>query len=199
MLKVGITGGIGSGKSIVCEVFHALGIPVLKADDAARFLMENDADLIKSIRLLLGDHVYNDGQLDRQRVSDIIYRQPEKLRQLNALVHPATIAYANQWMASRDAPYVLKEAAILFESGSDKGMDIVVGVFAPRELRIKRAMQRSHLTYEKVVDIMAKQMDEGEKMKLCAHVISNDDITAVLPQVLDMHQALLAKAADAIS
>lgn len=191
MLKVGVTGGIGSGKSIVCQVFHAFGIPVFSADDAARQLMENDPDLIQRIQLLLGNEVYVQGKLDRAKVSSIVFKEPEKLQALNALVHPATIGYSKRWMGDQSSPYVIKEAAIFFESGSDKEMDIMIGVFAPVELRIRRSMKRGNLSREQVKAIMAKQMDEDEKMSRCDHVITNDDHTAVLPQVLKLHETLL--------
>ena len=190
MLKVGITGGIGSGKSYVCQVFNALGIPVFNADDTARYLMENDAALIQGIRNLLGGDVYVAGKLDRAKVSAIIFQSPEKLEQLNALVHPATISYAKEWFEKQQAPYVIKEAAIFFESGSYTDMDLMIGVYAPQELRIQRAMKRNNLSREKVLSIIAQQMDEDEKMKRCDHVIVNDDVTAVLPQVLKLHEQL---------
>ena len=190
MLKVGITGGIGSGKSVVCQVFTALGIPVFNADDTARFLMENDAALMQSIRDLLGNEAYKQGKLDRAKVSAIVFKEPEKLQQLNALVHPATISYSQQWFEKQQAPYVIKEAAIFFESGSYKDMDVMVEVFAPQELRIRRAMKRSELTRAKVLAIIAQQMDEDEKRKRCDYVIINDDVTAVLPQVLKLHEHL---------
>jgi len=195
MLKAGITGGIGSGKSVVCQVFKTLGIPVFNADDAARYLMENDPALINNIRLLLGDEVYTTGKLNRPLVSSIIYKDPAKLQKLNALVHPATIAYSRSWMDSRDAAYVIKEAAIFFESNSYKEMDVMIGVYAPKELRITRAMQRSKLTRSQVLAIMEEQMDEDEKMSRCDYVIYNDDQQAVLPQVLQLHTQLLSKAA----
>lgn len=194
MLKAGITGGIGSGKTIVCQVFTALGIPVFNADEAARYLMENDAILADSITGLLGESVYVSGKLDRQKVSAIVFNDPGKLARLNALVHPATISYAQQWMAEQTTPYVIKEAAIFFESGSNKDMDVMIGVYAPEELRINRAMMRSNLNKEQVLAIVAKQMNEEEKMKHCDHVIINDDVTAILPQVLQLHQQLLVQA-----
>ncbi len=193
MLKVGITGGIGSGKSVVCKVFETLGIPVFNADNAARYLMENDEQLVASISSLLGNEVYNNNLLDRARVSDIIFRQPEKLQQLNALVHPATINYAAEWVARQQAPYIIKEAAIFFESGSYKEMDIIVGVYAPLELRIARTMARGGQTREKVLDIISKQMNEEEKMGRCDHVITNDDVTAITPQVLQLNEFFLKK------
>lgn len=194
MLQVGITGGIGSGKSIVCQVFKTLGIPVFNADEAAQYLMQNDTTLMQRIQLLLGDDVYLKGKLQKEKVSDAIFNDPEKLRQLNEIVHPATISYARNWMEQQKAPYLIKEAAIFFESGSYKDMNIMVGVYAPKELRIQRAMSRGNLPLEKVTNIMAKQMDEDEKMKRCDHIIINDGISAIIPQVLELHALFLNRA-----
>src|SRR5690349_14992032 len=127
MLKVGITGGIGSGKTTVCRIFLLLGVPVFYADEAARWLMDHDAALIDSIKALLGPEVYAGGQLNRVAVSALVFNDPERLQRLNALVHPAAIRYAAQWMAAQQAPYAIKEAAIFFESGSHKDMDIMIG------------------------------------------------------------------------
>lgn len=187
MLKVGITGGIGSGKSTVCQVFKALGIPVFDADVAARHLMEHDADLVSGIKKLFGDDIYVNSKLDRKKLADIVFDDPGLLQQLNALVHPATIRYGEEWMNTQSAPYAIKEAAIFFESGSDKGMDVMVGVSAPLETRISRAMKREHISREKVMSRVARQMDEEEKMAKCDHVIINDGIQALIPQVLELH------------
>lgn len=194
MLKVGITGGIGSGKSIVCQVFHALGIPVFDADLAARELVNSDPALINAIKGLFGPGIYVDGKLNRQEVAAIVFREPSKLEQLNALIHPATIAYGKAWMEQQKAPYVIKEAAIFFESGSYKDMDVMIGVFAPKELRIQRAVQREGMSPEKVQERIASQMDEEEKMKRCDYVIINDGVYPVIPRVNELHQLLLAKA-----
>ncbi len=191
MLKVGVTGGIGSGKSVVCRVFATLGIPVFNADDSARYLMEHDDALRQSIVGLLGDESYIGNKPDREKISTIVFADPAKLQQLNALVHPATIKYAQEWVAAQSAPYIIKEAAIFFESGSYKDMDVMVGISAPVEVRIGRAMKRSAMSREKVVGIIAHQMDEEEKMKRCDHVIVNDDEQAVLPQVLRLHEVFL--------
>ncbi len=191
MLKAGITGGIGSGKSVVCQVFSTLGIPVFNADEAARFLMENDKSLIRSIKNLMGEEVYLNGLLNRSKVSSIIYSHPEKLAGLNALVHPATIAFAEQWLSKQTTPYVIKEAALFFESGSHKEMDILIGVYAPVSLRIERTMKRSNLTRAQVQAIIDKQMDENEKMSRCNYVIKNDDLLAITPQVLNIHKLLI--------
>ena len=191
MLKVGVTGGIGSGKSVVCDVFHALGIPVYKADDAARYLMEHDEAVVSGVRAIFGDVAYAGGKLNREGVSSIVYSSPEKLQRLNELVHPATIAYGKRWMEQQTTRYVIKDAAIFFESGSNKDMDVMIGVYAPEEIRIRRTMLRSGFSEEKVRSIMAQQMNEEDKMRLCNYVITNDYVTAVLPQVLSLHNKLL--------
>lgn len=195
MLKVGITGGIGAGKSIVCRVFKTLGIPVFDADAAAKHLMENDAALIKSISKLFGDDIYKSGRLDREQLAATVFNQPTLLQQLNAIVHPATIHYGNEWMASQSSPYVIKEAAIFFESGSYKEMDVMVGVFAPVELRLKRVITRPGMTREKALERMANQMSDEEKLKLCDYTITNDGDTALIPQVGSLHHTLMQRAA----
>jgi dephospho-CoA kinase len=194
MLKVGITGGIGSGKTVVCQVFRTLGIPVFNADDAARYLMENNTVLINNIRRLLGNDVYSAGKLLREKISTIIFKHPEKLQQLNALVHPATIAYSREWMEQQNARYVIKEAALFFESNSYKEMDLMLGVYAPEELRVQRAINRGRHSRAQVLAIMEEQMDDEEKMKRCNYVIINDDLHAILPQILSLHELLTEQA-----
>ena len=194
MLKAGITGGIGSGKSVVCQVFTALGIPVFNADEAARYLMDNDPALVHSIRHLLGNDIYSGMALDRKKVAAIVYKDPAALHKLNALVHPVTVSYSHKWIAMQQAPYIIKEAAIFFESNSYRDMDVMIGVFAPEELRVQRAMQRGGLNREQVAAIIDEQMNEEEKMKRCDYVITNDGQTAVLPQVLDLHKILTRNA-----
>lgn len=198
MLKVGVTGGIGSGKSIVCQVFNTLGIPVFKADDAAKYLMEHDAALIAGIQSLFGIDIYNNGKLDRTKLSAIVFKEPALLQKLNGLVHPATILYSLQWMDNQKSPYVIKEAAIFFESGSNKDMDVMIGVFAPKELRITRAMQRTTASRQDILDRMAQQINEDEKMSRCDYVIINDELKPVIPQVLSLHHLLLQKTGSAM-
>lgn len=194
MLKVGITGGIGSGKTVVCRVFATLGIPVFSADDAARYLMDTDEKLKQSIIRVLGPASYANGLPNRPKIAEIVYRDNNKLKEINALVHPATVSYGENWMQrNASSPYVIKEAAIFFESGTHKGMDIMIGVFAPLELRIQRAMRRSNLSREKVESIISQQMNEEEKMQRCDYVITNDDTQAILPQVLPIHTQLLSR------
>lgn len=194
MLKVGITGGIGSGKSTVCQVFETLGIPVFYADAAANFITSNDQDVVRRIKSLLGEDIYADGTLNRKKVSELIFADPSLLQRMNEIVHPATIAYGRQWLESQAAPYALKEAAIFFESGSNKDMDVMIGVYAPQDIRIERTVKRNAITREQVLERMARQMNEEEKMKLCDHIITNDGNAAIIPQVLALHKVLLAKA-----
>jgi len=192
MLKVGITGGIGSGKSVVCQVFQTLGIPVFNADDAARYLMEHDTNLISAVKKLFGDNIYVNGKPDRERIASLVFNNDGLLQQLNALVHPATIQYGKDWMQQQTTPYVIKEAAIFFESGSYKEMDVMVGVYAPKEIRLERALKRSGVSEAKILERMANQMNEEEKMSRCDYVITNDDKTAILPQVMELHHQFLS-------
>lgn len=194
MLKVGITGGIGSGKSTVCRVFETLGIPVFYADHAARYLMEHDAKLIAGITALFGPDAYLAGKLNNKLIGAKVFAEPDQLKALNALTHPAVLRYTDQWMSSRNTPYVLKEAAIFFETGSNKQMDLMIGVTAPEALRISRTMLRDHISREQVQERIARQMNEAEKMSRCDFVIVNDDIAPILPQVLGLHDELLKRA-----
>ena len=191
MLKIGITGGIGSGKSIVAKVFEHLDIPVYNADTAAKSLMEKDPALRASITDLFGPEAYLNGTLNRSFISSLVFKDPSLLAALNALVHPATIQYGNEWMNRQSAPYVIKEAALIFESGTQAELDYVIGVYAPQALRIHRVMQRDTVTREQVMQRMANQLDESLKMKLCDVVVVNDDQQLVLPQVLALHEKFL--------
>ncbi len=192
MLKIGITGGIGSGKTTVAKVFEVLGIPVYYADDAAKRMMNEDEELKENIRQQFGNDIYKDGRLDRKKMADIVFNASEKLNQLNALLHPATIKDAERWMQKQTAPYSIKEAALIFESGAQENLDYVIGVTAPASLRIQRTMQRDNVTREAVMARMDKQLDETIKMKLCDFVLVNDEQEMLLPQVLELHNKLLS-------
>ena len=191
MLKIGITGGIGSGKTTVAKVFEVLGIPVYYADDAAKRLMNEDEELREKIQIQFGNEVYKNGKLDKKYLADIVFSSPEKLALLNALVHPATLKDADAWMQYQTTAYTLKEAALIFESGAQQNLDYVIGVTAPAPLRIQRTMNRDGITREEVIARMDKQMDETIKMKLCDFVIKNDEQEMLLPQVLALHEKLL--------
>jgi len=192
ILKVGITGGIGSGKSTVAKVFEVLGIPVYYADDAAKRLMNEDEALKDQLINQFGNETYLHGKLNRKFLSELVFNNEEKLELLNAIVHPATIQDAERWMLQQDTPYALKEAALIFESGAQQQLDYVIGVFAPVVVRIQRVMKRDGVNYEEVKSRMEKQMDESIKMRLCDYVINNDEQELVIPQVIKIHEALIA-------
>jgi dephospho-CoA kinase len=188
MLRVGITGGIGSGKSTVSKIFEVLGIPVYYADDASKRLMNEDEGLKEKLQSIFGNETYVDGQLNRAYLSSIVFNNPDKLAQLNSIVHPATIKDAADWMQRQTTPYAIKEAALIFESGSQEHLDKVIGVYAPAAIRIHRVMQRDNVTREEVLSRMNKQLDETIKMKLCDYVITNDEQELLIPQVIKLHQ-----------
>ncbi len=191
MIKVGLTGGIGSGKTTVAKIFELLGIPVYYADDAAKRIMNEDEELKTAIKKQFGEEAYKNGDLDRNYLAAKVFNNPYQLELLNSLVHPATIRDAVKWMNQQKAPYTIKEAALIFESGAAEQLDYVIGVYAPAELRIKRTMERNNASYDEVVKRMNNQVDEKIKMKLCDFIIQNDEQQLVIPQVIELHQNLL--------
>ena len=192
MLKVGLTGGIGSGKSTVAKIFEVLGVPVYSADDAAKHIMNTDAELREKIIATFGAGSYVNNELNRPYIASIVFENTEKLALLNSLTHPATIRDAERWMQQQTSPYVIKEAALIFESGSAENLDYVIGVFSPLPLRIKRIMERDNVTRDEVMKRMSRQIDEDIKMRLCDKVIVNDEQQLVITQVLALHQQLLS-------
>lgn len=191
MLRVGITGGIGSGKSLVTRIFSTLGVPVYYADDAAKRLMNEDLTIRQQLVSAFGESTYTDGLLNRKYLSSIVFNDPLKLAQLNSIVHPVTINDAAVWMEKQHAPYIIKEAALIFESGSQDMLDHVIGVYAPESLRIHRVIKRDGITRDDIKARMRKQIGETIKMRLCDTVIYNDEQHPVIQQVLDVHQELL--------
>jgi dephospho-CoA kinase len=187
VLKIGLTGGIGSGKTTVAKIFELLGVPVYYADEASKRLYHTNAELRASLIEHFGDDVYINGQLNRSRLAAIVFNDPAKLELLNNLVHPLTIKDAKEWMEKQPAPYIIKEAALLFEAGSADDLDHIIGVSAPQPLRIKRVMDRDGITREEVLSRMQRQMDEETKMLLCDSIIKNDEQELVIPQVLALH------------
>lgn len=192
MLKIGITGNIGSGKSTVSRIFELLGIPVFYADDAAKQVMVADEILIDGIKEAFGSISYfPDGQLNRKHIAGIVFNDNEQLKKLNALVHPATFRAFDAWIKQvKEAPYVLKEAALLFESDSYKMCDQTIMVQAPLEMRIARVMKRDGLTREEVISRDAKQFSQEKKTQLATYTIKNDETQLVIPQVLELHDVL---------
>ena len=193
-LRVGLTGGMGSGKTTVAAVFAALGIPVYSADDAAKRLMNEDESLKAQLMEKFGENTYTNGSLNRAHLAAEVFTDKDKLTLLNSIVHPATIADGEKWMQQQTTPYAIKEAAIIFESGSQRYLDYIIGVDAPVTLRIYRSMKRDHLSKEEVNARLNRQMDDAIKMKLCDFVINNNGQQAVLPQVMALHEQLLTLA-----
>ena len=191
MLRIGLTGGIGSGKSTIAKIFEVLGIPCYYADEAAKKLMNQDPELRNQLIHHFGDQAYQGAELNRAYIASEVFNNKEKLELLNSLVHPATIRDADQWMKRQHTPYAIKEAALIFETGSERWLDKVIGVYSPEELRISRTMTRDQVSLEEVIDRMKNQMDEEKKMKLCDFVIHNDEQHPLIPQVLQLHQRLI--------
>lgn len=194
MLKVGITGGIGSGKSIAAKLFMLLGVPVYNADEAAKKLMNGNQLLKTALIKQFGSDTYLNGLLNRDWLSAKVFTDPEQLKLLNGIVHPIVIQDARNWMNKQQTLIVIKEAAIFFESGSNAEMDYMVGVYAPQQLRLQRVLQRDNSNKDAILDRMSRQMNEEEKMKLCDYVLNNNEEQLLIPQVLDLHKKLLYRA-----
>ena len=192
MLKIGITGGIGSGKTTVCQIFATLGIPIYYADVRAKEIMVTDADVIHQIKKLFGSDAYDEnGQLNRKQIADKAFHDKNLLQQLNAIVHPAVFKDTLEWYQTHNnKAYTLYEAAILFESGSYKLLDKIITVFAPIEDRIARTIKRDKISRNEVLERIDKQLSEDEKMKRADFVIYNDHSQPLIEQVLTIHQQL---------
>ena len=192
MLLVGLTGGIGSGKTLVCSIFEKLKVPVYHADEAARRLMNSDAGLMEGIREMFGDQAYGRDGLNRAYLAGLVFGDEERLSGLNRLVHPAVRDDFKRWAGQqRDAAYVIEEAAILFESGASQEMDLTILVHAPEEVRIRRVMERDGVSRVEVLKRIRHQMREEKLMKMADHRLLNDGTTMILPQVIELHNKIL--------
>lgn len=193
MIKVGITGGIGSGKSLVCDIFRKLGAPVYVADDRAKMLMNSDAHIKNHLIEKFGETIYKNGALDRAKLAGIIFEDKDAIGFVNALVHPAVGADFLAWCNARnDQKYVIEEAALLFESGGYKQLDTVITILAPENIRMERVMKRDDATLEQVKSRMANQMTDAEKAKRSNVVIYNDEKHSLLEQVLNLHYSFIS-------
>lgn len=190
---IGITGGIGSGKSIVCKVFALLGIPVYDADTRAKLLVNESDTLKQAITALLGTYAYtSSGVYNRSWVASQVFGNPDLLQQLNALIHPAVRQDARNWIAQNSqAPYLLYEAALLKGAGNGNNFQKVIVVIAPTALRIKRVLQRDRRSEEEIKNIINRQSSDEERKAFADIIIQNDDATPLIPQILQIHQALI--------
>ncbi|MGC4022707.1 MAG: dephospho-CoA kinase [Cyclobacteriaceae bacterium] len=189
-LRIGVTGGIGSGKSLVCKIFATLGVPVYDADTRAKMLMTEDLILLEQIKNKFGSEAYSSGTLNREYLSKRVFNDPEKLKELNSLVHPRVAEDSERWIQSnKDRKYIVKEAALLYESGSYKSLDKIIVVTAPEEVRIKRVLKRDQgRTKEDLLKIIKSQMSEEEKVGRADFIITNDESELLIPQVLKLHE-----------
>lgn len=191
MVKVGITGGIGSGKSVICNVLECMDIPVFYADIEAKKIMNNDTDVKNKLLALFGNKAYNKSGLNREYLKKVIFQNEEALKKLNSIVHPAVRNYFHRWCNKHVMqPLVVQEAAILFESGAFKTLDFVITVYAPENLRIQRTVERDRSTEKIVRNIMRHQMPDEKKMQKSNFVIHNYHPHMVVPQILEILKKL---------
>jgi dephospho-CoA kinase len=193
MLKIGITGGIGSGKSTVCRVFSALGIPVFEADKVAKSLMDTDESIRAKLLSLFGASVYLPNRVvDRKYLAGIVFNDPSLLQQLNDIVHPVVRQTFFDWCEKQQSPYIIQEAAILFESGFYKMMDKTIAVVTSENERIQRVMKRDGLTLELVKERMKNQWNDEQRIKLADFVIGNNDDELIIPQIIEIDKKIRA-------
>lgn len=192
MKIVGLTGGIGSGKSAVLSVFSSFGVPCYESDSRAKILMHEDLELIHQIKTLFGDDIYEDDQLNRSKLADIVFTDKSKLESLNALVHPKVKRDFQSFVNQQNAAYVIKEAAILFETGGAKDCDATILVTAPEKLRIERVMKREKIDLSQIKSRMNHQWSDEKKILLADYVIDNIDWDKTLKKINEIHQKLLA-------
>ena len=192
--RIGITGGIGSGKSTVCRIFSLLGVPIYSADDRAKWLMAHDEALKSQLIAHFGNESYlEDGSLNRAYLAEKVFSDPEKVKTINSLVHPAVGHDFDSWVASQNSPYVLKEAALIFETGGDKHLDAVINVSSPLKIRLSRVLMRDPQRSEhQVHEIINQQLPDEEKNERADFIIKNSDNKLLIPQVLAIHQKLLS-------
>jgi dephospho-CoA kinase len=191
-LKVGITGGIGSGKSTVCQVFKILGVPVYSADDRAKWLMAHDQELKSKLSETFGPVTFlPDGTLNRAFLAKEVFSDPEKIKKINALVHPAVGQDFKSWAEKQTAPYILKEAALLFETGASQELDKIINISSPLKIRMARVLMRDpHRDKDQINDIINQQLPDERKNELADFVIKNAENKLLIPQILEIHKQL---------
>ncbi len=189
MIKVGVTGGIGTGKTTVCRIFETLGVPVFYADDEAKKILFTDANVLNSVIGIFGEEIFSAGIPDRKKIADIIFTDAVKLQQLNSVLHPETLRHFNEWCDEKKiAPYVLMEAALIFETGAENFLDFVIVISAPEKIRINRTTKRNHLTEEEVKARIKHQFSPIVIEQKADFIIVNDEEQLLIPQVMALHE-----------
>ncbi|NNK40386.1 MAG: dephospho-CoA kinase [Winogradskyella sp.] len=193
MKIIGLTGGIGSGKTTVSKYFEELGVPVYEADHEAKGLMNRSKILKRKLTALFGDKAYTNGTLNRPFLADKIFNDKELLSQMNAIVHPKVAAHFKRWLKKQNAPYIIKEVAIIFENNLQNQYDLIILVVTDKEERIKRVMQRDSTSRDHIISVMNNQLSDEEKSKMADFVITNRDLEDTKRQVVEIHHKLLNK------
>jgi len=191
MKTIGLTGGIGSGKSVVAKVFATLNVPIYNSDIEAKKRMNSSSEIKEKLILEFGSEVYLNNTLNRKFLANIIFNDKQKLEFVNSVVHPVVINHFNEWVSQQKSIYVIKENAILFESGMYKNVDFIITVTAPEEIRIERVMKRDSSTYEEVKSRISNQISDKEKINKSDFVIFNDDKELILPQIITIHKKMI--------
>ncbi len=199
MLKIGLTGGIGSGKSYISGIFRHMGVRVFCADETAKRILDNNSEVRIKLSDLFGEAIYKEGVFNRQEAAKRVFKDAELLSKMNAIIHPVVLSGFNSWAeAYSDLPYVIKEAAIIFESGAYKFLDAVINISAPEEMRIKRVMMRDKVRREDVVARMSHQWREKERAGKADFIIVNDEMSMLIPQIIKIHNTLKLKSSTVI-
>ena len=193
MKRIGLTGGIGSGKSTIAKIFQTLGVPIYDSDIEAKKLINEDKQIKQSLILLFGEETFSSGKYNRKFVSQLVFKNNEKLAELNAIVHPAVRKHFDNWCKEQQqngALYIIKEAAILFESGANNGLDKVIAVNAPKEIRISRVLLRDDVSLEQIENRINKQLTDEKRSSMADYLIYNSENEPILQQVLQIHKLL---------
>ena len=192
MLKIGVTGGIGTGKSTVCKIFETLGVPVFYADDESKKILLQDEQVHSELRNLYGEEIFFEGIPDRKKIASIVFSDRKKLEQLNAILHPAVIRKSEEWFQTQKGiAYAIKEAALIFEIGGEKLLDKVIVVSAPEDVCIARIVKRDGISEQEVKSRIKNQMPQSSKEELADFIIRNDDTQLLIPQVTKIHHEIL--------
>ena len=189
--RLGVTGGIGSGKTTVCRIFRVLGVPVFVADNVARDLMSSDDEIRTHLNRIAGKDLYLSGSLDRKELARLIFNRPDLLRKVNETVHPSVLRQFDNWATAAESPYVIMESAILFEAGADSLVDRVATISAPVEERIARVMGRNDLSREEVIGRINNQLEDEEREEQSYYIINNSDNEMIIPEILKIHEDML--------